>query len=89
MNVGVILFVCFVVFFLIGIPLPFAIALSAALSLFVGDLPFALIAQRMYMGTDSFPMLAIPFFVLSGEIMLKGGLSKRLIALANSLGCVL
>ena len=85
MNVGVILFVCFVVFFLIGIPLPFAIALSAALSLFVGDLPFALIAQRMYMGTDSFPMLAIPFFVLSGEIMLKGGLSKRLIAFANSL----
>lgn len=85
MNMGVVLFVCFAVFVLISVPLPFAIALSAALALLAGDMPFALIAQRMYMGTDSFPMLAIPFFVLSGEIMLKGGLSKRLINVANSL----
>lgn len=85
MSMGIVLGVCFVVFFVIGLPLPFAIALSSVLALTVGDMPLVLIAQRMYMGTDSFPMLAIPFFVLSGEIMLKGGLSKRLIQVANSL----
>ena len=84
MSMGVVLFTCFVVFFLLSVPLPFAIALSSFFALLRGGKPFLLIAQRMFMGVDSFPMLAIPFFILSGEIMLKGGLSRKLINVANA-----
>ena len=48
MSMGIVLGVCFVVFFVIGLPLPFAIALSSVLALLVGDMPLVLIAQRMY-----------------------------------------
>lgn len=85
MSMGVVLIISFVFLFVISVPLPFAIAISSVIALLVGDMPLVLIAQRMYMGMDSFPMLAIPFFVLSGEVMLKGGLSKRLIRAASSL----
>lgn len=85
MSMGAVLGLSFIVLFVLSVPLPFSIALSSFIALCVGNKPFTLIAQRMFMGTDSFPMLAIPFFVLSGEIMLKGGLSRRLIQVANTL----
>lgn len=65
---------------LIGVPIAFCIALSSAFFLVVSQSkPLILIAQRMLLGMDSFVLLAIPLFTLSGYLMEQGGLSKRLV----------
>jgi C4-dicarboxylate transporter DctM subunit len=51
----------------------------------IGDVPLLLIAQRMFTGIDSFPLMAVPFFVLAGELMNRGGTTRRLIDFANVL----
>jgi C4-dicarboxylate transporter DctM subunit len=53
--------------------------------LLIGDVPLLLIAQRMFTGIDSFPLMAVPFFVLAGELMNRGGTTRRLIDFANVL----
>lgn len=76
------LFVCFV----IGMPIAFALGVSSVVVLqFKSSLPMTLAAQRMFTGTDSFPLMAIPFFMLAGELMEAGGISKRLFDFANAL----
>ena len=72
------------VFIAMGIPIAFSIGLSSLLYLFASDIPLSLIAQRSVMGVFSYSFLAIPFFVLSGMIMERGGTTKRLMNLANS-----
>lgn len=66
-----------------GIPIAFAILIPCALYFIATGLPDALFAQRIAAGTASFPMLAIPFFVLAGEIMQRGGIASRLIDVAR------
>jgi len=72
----------------IGTPVAWSIAISSMLTLLV-SLPmlpaFATISQRMATGLDSFALLAIPFFILSGELMNHGGIAHRLIAFAKTL----
>ncbi len=51
----------------------------------VGDVPLTLVAQRMVTSVDSFPLLAVPFFILAGNLMQQGGLSRRLIDFISSL----
>ena len=70
----------------IGIPIVFALLLSSLLMLLVMDF-FApeLIVQRMFAGLDSFPMMAIPFFMLAGALMERGGISTRLVRFSNYL----
>jgi C4-dicarboxylate transporter DctM subunit len=74
----------------IGVPIAFAIAFSAFLLLFLfsQSIPMeamlVILSQRMFTGTDSFPLLAIPLFFLAGNIMDGGGLSARLIRLADA-----
>ncbi len=72
------------VFIAMGIPIAFSIGLSSLLYLVVSDIPLSLIAQRSVMGVFSYSFLAIPFFVLSGMIMERGGTTRRLMKLANS-----
>ncbi|WP_228852570.1 TRAP transporter large permease [Aegicerativicinus sediminis] len=72
----------------IGTPVAWSIAISATLTMLVSipAIPaFTTVAQRMGTGLDSFALLAIPFFVLSGELMNKGGIAHRLIAFAKTL----
>lgn len=84
--IGGLLFGLFALFLFLGVPIAICVGLSAAITLIVsGDVPLAVIVQRMYSATDSFPMMAIPFFIVAGSIMEKGGLSKRLIDFASSL----
>lgn len=68
---------------------PIAIAIVAALLYFmsVGEAPYALrvVATQMFKGLDSFPLLAIPLFVLAGEVMNESGITSRIIAFANVL----
>ena len=68
-----------------GVPIPFALGLASLAALYVGDLEMILLPQRIIVGTDSFSLLAVPFFILAGELMQRGGLSARLIHFANTL----
>lgn len=84
----IVLIVSFVVLIAIGVPIAFSIGISAILTMFVGITPmpaFTTIAQRMATSLDSFPLLAIPFFVFAGQLMNRGGIAKRLINLAKVL----
>lgn len=78
--------VIFVVCLLIGVPIAFSLGAASVVYLLVtGGIPFDIIAQRMFNGLDSFPFMAIPFFVLAGELMNSGGITKRLVNFADTL----
>jgi tripartite ATP-independent transporter DctM subunit len=74
------------VLFALGTPIAFAIAISA-LSFFLvsGEVPLNIFVQKMVTATDSYPLLAIPFFVLAGAIMNRAGITRKLLALADAL----
>ena len=74
------------VLFALETPIAFAIAISA-LSFFLidGQMPLNIFVQKMVSATDSYPLLAIPFFVLAGAIMNKAGITSRLLALADAM----
>ena len=75
-----ILFLSIVVLFLMGMPIAFAIGMSSLIAiLFDGNIPLTLLTQRMFFGLDSWLMMSIPLFMLSGELMSAGGMSKRLV----------
>lgn len=80
----IILFVVLLALIFINVPIAIALAMSAAL-LFVtqSEMPIVAIFQRMFNSIDSFPLLAIPFFILAGKLMESGGISRRLIHLAQ------
>ncbi|WP_114377044.1 TRAP transporter large permease [Elioraea thermophila] len=65
-----------------GVPVSFALALAAAAGFWWEGLPLAVAFQQMTAGMTVFSLLAIPFFIFAGEIMLHGGIARRLIALA-------
>lgn len=69
----------------LGFPVAFSLGITSLAALIVGDVPLLLIAQRMFTGIDSFPLMAVPFFVLAGELMNRGGTTRRLIDFANVL----
>ena len=70
----------------LGIPIAYALLLSGvALMWHLGQFDPQILAQNVINGADSFPLLAVPFFMLAGEIMNVGGLSKRIVNLALSL----
>ncbi|SBV97272.1 TRAP transporter, DctM subunit [uncultured delta proteobacterium] len=71
---------------LIGVPIAFSIELSSSGFLFFTELrPLILVAQRIANGMDSFPLLAVPLFILAGNLMETGGISKRLIRWSETL----
>ncbi|MBK8635459.1 MAG: TRAP transporter large permease [Saprospiraceae bacterium] len=83
-----ILVLSFLILMAIGVPIAWSIGLSSICTMLVSipAIPaFTTVAQRMATGLDSFALLAIPFFVLAGQIMNKGGIAKRLIEFAKSL----
>ncbi|WP_147615038.1 TRAP transporter large permease [Treponema pectinovorum] len=73
----------FVVFILLRMPVIFAIAVSSCITLFYVNIPLMSFIQQMGKGVDSFSLMAIPFFILAGEIMGAGGISDRLLQAAN------
>jgi tripartite ATP-independent transporter DctM subunit len=87
LSIGILLF-SFLLLLAIGMPVAWSIIISSVFTLLV-SVPFipglTTIAQRMATGIDSFALLAIPFFILSGELMNRGGVAKRLIAFAKAL----
>jgi tripartite ATP-independent transporter DctM subunit len=75
----------FAILILLRIPVALALALAALFEALYIGLPLTVVGQRMVAGLDTFALLAIPFFILGGEIMGAGGISRRLIALAGLL----
>ncbi|EGY76343.1 C4-dicarboxylate TRAP-T family tripartite ATP-independent periplasmic transporter, membrane protein [Peptoniphilus indolicus ATCC 29427] len=83
--VGIMFLLMFILIF-IGLPVFLSILGSGIIFLLITDMkPLLLVSQRFITGLDSFPLLAIPLFVLVGEIMDKGGISKRMIHWADEL----
>jgi tripartite ATP-independent transporter DctM subunit len=69
----------FVVFLLIGVPVAFSLGASATVYLVIKGVSLSLIATRLFTGLDSFTFMAIPFFILAGELMNSSGITKRLV----------
>ena len=67
----------------LGLPIAFALLVCAlALMVVQGQMDATILSQKLFEGADSFPLLAIPFFMLAGELMNAGGISKRIVAFA-------
>ncbi|MDT0552851.1 TRAP transporter large permease [Urechidicola vernalis] len=83
-----VLIVSFIGLLIIGVPVAWSIAISSLLTMMVSIsavASFTTVSQRIATGLDSFALLAIPFFVLSGQLMNKGGIAHRLIDFAKTL----
>lgn len=80
------LFISMIVLLIVGVPIAFVLCGSSIIAILsTGDIHNAIVIQRMFSGSGSFTLLAIPFFVLAGNLMSSGGISKRLVNLCNSL----
>lgn len=81
---GILLLLTFLALTFLGIPIAYAMGLSTIVALLVLDVPLTVFFTRTIASINSFSLLAIPFFILAGEILTVGGLSKRLIDFANA-----
>jgi len=80
------LFGSLIVFIFLGVPIGIAIGLATLFNLtFISDLNPIIITQNAFAGIDSFPLLAIPFFILAGTVMQTGGIARRLLNLGSAL----
>ncbi|MFV0490477.1 MAG: TRAP transporter large permease [Pseudorhodobacter sp.] len=75
----------FLALMLLRVPIAFALGISSLATVVYLDLPMLMVAQRMINGLNSFTFLAVPFFILVGNIMTEGGISDRLVRLADVL----
>jgi tripartite ATP-independent transporter DctM subunit len=75
----------FMLIALMGLPIAFAMGLSSIVAIWLSGIDISIIPQRMMYSVNSFPLMAIPFFMLSGELMIKAGIIERLISFANAL----
>jgi C4-dicarboxylate transporter DctM subunit len=83
---AIVLLVSLFIFFALSVPVAVSLGLASAIAVWWdGNLPLIIMAQREFTSVDSFPLMAIPFFILAGTLMEYGGISKRLVNLANSL----
>ncbi|MBZ9566797.1 TRAP transporter large permease [Modicisalibacter tunisiensis] len=74
-----------ILFFALGVPIAVSIVLASVIGIeFFSRLPLLLVPQQMFVGIDKFPLMAIPFFILAGNLMAAGGISRRLVDLAKS-----
>ena len=83
---ALVLFGAFALFLFLSVPIGISIGLATLVTiLYSGSLPLEFLAKELITSVDSFPLMAVPFFILAGEIMGKGGISERLFRVANSL----
>ncbi|KAB7707168.1 TRAP transporter large permease subunit [Bacillus aerolatus] len=81
-----VLLICLFALLALSVPIAVAIGLSSVIAIiFAGNIPLDVLAQKTFTSIDSFPLMAIPFFILAGTLMEKGGIAKRLIRFSNSL----
>ena len=79
------LFIALLLLILIGIPVYLVIGIICVAGFFlVPDLTLSLFPQKIFATTDSFSLLALPYFILAGELMAKGGMSRKLVSFCYS-----
>ncbi len=74
----------FFFFLLLGVPIGLSIGVSAVTVLIISDIPLEMVPQTMFAGNNSFALVAVPFFILAGDILAKGGISERIVAFAEA-----
>ncbi len=79
------LFITFFILLLLGVPVAISIALASITVLFSEGMPLLIITQRMFAGTDTFPLIAVPFFILAGDLLAKGKVSEKLVEFADAI----
>lgn len=79
------LFISLFALIILGVPISFAMGLSSIITLVFGDInvPIAMVVHRIFVGMDSFPLMCIPFFIITGQFMGAGNISTKLIDMAN------
>ena len=82
----ILLFSIFLVLLFMGMPVAYAMSISACITLFFDpSLPGIIIPQKMFTAMDSFSLMAIPFFMLAGSLMEQCGITRKLVGFARSL----
>ena len=86
MSTPVVLFVSLLLFMIIGVPVAWSLSLSCIAALLTMDgMPLVLLTQRVFTGANNFSFLAVPAFIIAGEVMSQGGISKRLVDMTSVL----
>lgn len=81
-----ILFVSFVVLVFLNTPVAFAMGIASLFAVWLGgSLPLNMLVTRMFVAVDSFPLMAIPFFILAGELMNAGGITRRVVEFSRAI----
>ncbi|WP_319529617.1 TRAP transporter large permease [uncultured Cohaesibacter sp.] len=85
--ISTILFACLLVLLFLSVPIGICLGLSTMLVMMLvdGAPPMALLSRSVVTGADSFPLIAVPLFILAGDLMQHGGMSRRIVAFSNSL----
>lgn len=79
------LFISFLVLVMVGVPIAFCLGISSVLYLIETGIPLNIVPQKMYSGVDNFVLICIPGFILAGNLMNTGGITKRIVNFCNAL----
>jgi len=78
----ILFFTIFILAIVIGLPVAWALGVSGLIAIPLMGLPFSVVSRKIFMGMNIYVLMCIPFFILTGEIMAKGGITKRLLNFA-------
>ncbi len=78
-----IFFLCAIILLVIGVPVATTLGLASILFIILEGIPTTTVIQRLFAGVDVVALMCIPFFILAGDLMAKGGIAKRLVRVAN------
>ena len=81
---GYLIFGAFFLFLIIGVPIGLSIGLAAMVAFLKAGIPLQLVPQTMFEGNNSFSLVAVPFFILAGDLLAHGGISERIVAFAEA-----
>lgn len=84
-SAAIILIVIMLICLFIGVPISWSLMIASAASVLASGIPASILCQRLFTSMDAFTMLAVPLFLVAGDIMAKGSISKRLVDFADSL----
>jgi len=82
---GYLIFGSFFVLMLIGVPIGLSIGIAALIVFLASGIPLELVPQTLLEGNNSFSLVAVPFFVLAGDVLARGGISERIVAFAEAM----
>ncbi|MDR1741691.1 MAG: TRAP transporter large permease [Synergistaceae bacterium] len=81
---GAVLIISFLLLLVLGVPIALSIGVSALIVMVLDGMPLEALPQTLFAGVNSFALVAVPFFVLAGDLLAKGGISDRIVAFAEA-----